>query len=119
VLADARDHKLVIVSLDLIGLARTYGERLRADLAAKLSIPPANVLLNCSHTHSGPMVNREALAACGEPTELERPYLAELAARVVDICVTADRSLRPVRVAVHEALPTWGSTGATARPAAR
>ncbi|MBI4579956.1 MAG: hypothetical protein HY718_09660 [Planctomycetes bacterium] len=102
VLADGRGSKLAIVSLDLIGLAGSYGERLRADIAARLGVPPANVLVNCSHTHSGPMMNRETLAACGEPTELERRYLADLAAKVVDICGAAERGLQPVRVAVHE-----------------
>ncbi len=102
VLRDANGQALVIVSLDLIGLGQAFGAELRERIASEVQVPPDTVLLNCSHTHSGPMMYREAMAACGEPKETERAYLGELLRRVVKMCVAAADDCRPVRVTVHE-----------------
>jgi neutral ceramidase len=102
VLKDPDGRTLVIVSLDLIGLSRSYCDPLRAEIAKKLGTPVANVLLNCSHTHSGPMMYRDVMVMCGPPTEIERKYMDALAPKVVDLCTTAARRLRPVVVRVFQ-----------------
>jgi hypothetical protein len=101
-LEDIRGSRLCIISLDLIGLGRAYGEELRQRISDRLAIPVAQVLLNCSHTHSGPMMYRDSLAACGEPTVMERAYLEGLADKVIAGCLRAQRDLSPVRASVHE-----------------
>ncbi|MGB9626660.1 MAG: neutral/alkaline non-lysosomal ceramidase N-terminal domain-containing protein, partial [Phycisphaerae bacterium] len=102
VLQDARGHTLVFVSLDLIGLSRPCGDALRAEIAGKLHTPAENVILNCSHTHSGPMMYRDVLAACGPPKDIERKYMEELAAKVVAMCAAAADRLAPVMVRVFQ-----------------
>ncbi len=102
VLKDARGRVLVLVSLDLIGLSRPYGDALRAEIARKLRAPAENIILNCSHTHSGPMMYRDILAACGPPKDIERAYMEELAPKVVAVCAAAADRLAPVVVRVFQ-----------------
>jgi hypothetical protein len=102
ILKDARGRVLVFVSLDLIGLSRSYGDALRAEIAKKLRTPAENVILNCSHTHSGPMMYRDIIAACGPPKDIERKYMEELASKVVNLCGAAADRLGPVVVRVFQ-----------------
>ena len=48
-------EKVVIVSLDLLFLHREIATRIRDGVTDRLGIPTRNILLCCSHTHSGPV----------------------------------------------------------------
>lgn len=43
-----------IVSLDVVNISKELADQIRDLIAARTSIPRANVLLNCSHTHTTP-----------------------------------------------------------------
>lgn len=103
VLKDAEGHTLVIVSFDLVGLTRSCSDPLRAEIAEKLGIPIENVLLNYSHTHSGPMMFRDVLAVCGPVPEIERKYTEALVRKIPALCAKAAANLSPVVVEVHQA----------------
>ncbi|MBM4036077.1 MAG: hypothetical protein FJ291_30455 [Planctomycetes bacterium] len=49
----AGDTALCIVACDLIGLTRESVETIRKQIEALTAIPAANVMLACTHTHSG------------------------------------------------------------------
>jgi hypothetical protein len=51
---DARGTRLVIVTLDLIGVPRTLRKNLEKRCGEAYKLPPEGLLLNASHTHSGP-----------------------------------------------------------------
>jgi neutral ceramidase len=51
---DAHGTRLVIVTLDLIGVPRTLRTNLERRCGESYKLPPAGLLLNASHTHSGP-----------------------------------------------------------------
>jgi hypothetical protein len=53
-LEDERGSRLVIVTLDLIGAPRALREDLERRCADAYKLPPEALLLNASHTHSGP-----------------------------------------------------------------
>ena len=53
-LEDAQGTRLVIVTLDLISVPRALRNGVAAALANEQNLPPQGLLLNCSHTHSGP-----------------------------------------------------------------
>lgn len=46
--------RLVIVTLDLIGVPRAVRESVERQARARFQLRPAEILLNASHTHSGP-----------------------------------------------------------------
>src|SRR3954453_6004386 len=53
-LEDGRGTRLVIVTLDLIGVPRTLRKNLERRCADAYALPSEGLLLNASHTHSGP-----------------------------------------------------------------
>lgn len=53
-LEDERGGRMVFVTLDLIGIPRTLRKSLEARAEKAWQLPPGGLLLNASHTHSGP-----------------------------------------------------------------
>jgi hypothetical protein len=53
-LEDAKGTRLVMVTIDLIGVPRTLRLNLAKRCAEAYRLPPEGLLLNASHTHSGP-----------------------------------------------------------------
>ena len=54
VLEDAHNTRLVIVTLDLIGIPQGFREDVVAACQKQHKLPPGSILLNASHTHCGP-----------------------------------------------------------------
>ena len=46
---------VVIAALDVVFVPLPHADRIRAAIGRRVGIPAENVLLNCSHTHLGPM----------------------------------------------------------------
>jgi neutral ceramidase len=82
------------VTLDLIAWSRHRCERPRAVIAEQAGIPSEHVLINCSHTHSGPYTD-ESLDLCGS---LNVPYLPVVEQAIGDAVIQAAAGLRPVTV---------------------
>ncbi|MBM3892698.1 MAG: hypothetical protein FJ388_26565, partial [Verrucomicrobia bacterium] len=55
-LRDPHGHRVVIVSCDLIGLHRSVSDDVFARAKKRFKLDRADVLLCCSHTHSGPVI---------------------------------------------------------------
>jgi len=53
---DDGETKLAIVVCDLVGVDRTYLDRAKQLIKKRCGIPPSNVLISCTHTHTGPPV---------------------------------------------------------------
>jgi neutral ceramidase len=62
VLEDAQGGRVLCLSLDMIGLSWTMSARLRHELAAQTGISFDRIIVNFSHTHSGPMSGFEGYA---------------------------------------------------------
>jgi hypothetical protein len=57
-LEDAKGYKAVYVALDLIGLARETSEKMCRQIMTQHGLSRNQILINCSHTHSAPVFNR-------------------------------------------------------------
>ena len=53
-LLDDGEARGAVLGYDLLGLDETFIRKIRKDVAAQLECPEANVILSCTHTHSGP-----------------------------------------------------------------
>ena len=53
-LLDDGDAKGAVLGYDLLGLDEPFIRKIRKNVAAQLGCPEANVILSCTHTHSGP-----------------------------------------------------------------
>lgn len=60
-ISDAENHRLVIVTLDLISIPQALRDSLLDQAEQKFGLKPAEILLNVSHTHCGPMVSPETI----------------------------------------------------------
>ncbi len=56
VLEDSTGYRSVWVSSDLLGFPRAMSDRIKAELGKELGINKGQIVLNSSHTHSGPVL---------------------------------------------------------------
>ena len=55
-LEDAKDNRAVIVSTDTLGITASIYNNLKVRLAKEYKLQPAQIMLNASHTHTGPVL---------------------------------------------------------------
>ncbi len=98
----ADGSRAVIVTTDLIGLPREISEDVAARAMAKHGLERAQILLNSSHTHSGPMVrpNLPNLIQFtdGQTAAMDR-YARALADNLLAVIDAAIADLAPARAA--------------------
>ena len=98
VLEDAAGTRAVLISLDLIGTDLGRNTELCLAIASAVGVAPAAVIVNSSHTHSGPMMGIERYATLQpKPPELHQ-YELELNEKLLRLAIEAARDLREVRV---------------------
>lgn len=73
-LVDDGERKVLLISLDLLGVDEWFVQKIRKALAEILGIPEHAVLLSCTHTHSGP----ETRALAAHPEQFNHPYIEKL-----------------------------------------
>ena len=57
VIEDARGERAVLITTDLIGFPKNISDRIRDQLKVKFNLSRAQIILNSSHTHSGPVLS--------------------------------------------------------------
>lgn len=75
---------LILISCDLVGLSTKRIERVRQIIQSQTGIPAQDIMVHCTHTHSGP--NATELTGWGEP---DLPYLEVLPGRIAEAAVAA------------------------------
>ena len=75
---DDRKARLLIISCDLLGLTVARADRIRSQVGATLGLPARNILLACTHTHSGPAT--ESMPGLGR---VDRNYMQNLPRAIV------------------------------------
>jgi hypothetical protein len=88
--------KAVLIACDLLFIQAPHVDRMRGRIGESLGVPPAQVLINTSHTHLGPMLPGWH-PVVGEQAELQEHYLHELEARFVEAARDAHGALQPAR----------------------
>lgn len=81
------DSKAVIVSCDLLGFDLSVADEIRRRIAEAVGINASNVLLTCTHTHSGP----DSLAT-------EGLWLNKVKTKIVDLASALAGALEPARL---------------------
>ncbi|XZE36659.1 neutral/alkaline non-lysosomal ceramidase N-terminal domain-containing protein [Pirellulaceae bacterium SH501] len=98
---DDGNTRVALVALDLITTTRWLTTETRERIAAKTSIPAANVLLSATHSHTGPVMydpanSRYQLLGNGNPAT--EKYMAELPEKIANCVAQALHGLQVVRV---------------------
>src|SRR5439155_2673454 len=99
-LKDAKGKGFVLVSFDVVGLPHELSDRLRTDIVNDLGVVWNLVVLNASHTHSGPYMIRSLMAGLGPPPQIEIDYFKSLEEKIIQATRTAAKALKPVSIEV-------------------
>lgn len=107
VLEDGAGKRGVIVTLDLVGIDRSFAARVAESLSKQHRFPREAVALSTSHTHSGPVVGRNLAPLHYERLEPEQQrkldaYADELLGKISTVVGEAVEALAPARL-------QWGS----------
>ena len=95
ILLDDGKTKLAIVVCDLIGFTSAAVADLRHRIAKKSSIPAVNILISCTHTHSGPAT----MPLRGVMGYVDAEWLAEAQHKIVDLIAALSAGLVPAQFA--------------------
>jgi len=90
---DAGEQRVVIVTLDLIGVPRSLRLHVERECGTRFGLKPHEILLNASHTHSGPLVTPDRMelertfsrAANSEQVKAVQDYIGFLEKTVVEL----------------------------------
>ena len=92
---------VVLVTVDLLGVTARMTDRVASEVARRHRMPRANVLLNASHTHCGPVVD-EQLSVAYDLSEEQwtaiRAYTTRLEELLIGVVGQAVSRLAPARL---------------------
>ncbi|MGI6081880.1 MAG: neutral/alkaline non-lysosomal ceramidase N-terminal domain-containing protein [Limnochordia bacterium] len=89
---DDGDKQVAMIILDLLAIERSEVQKMRTLIEEATGIPPENVLIACTHTHTGPITYLSH-------RRRDEAYLSWLVRRVSDCVQLALKRLRPARLA--------------------
>jgi hypothetical protein len=104
-LEDREGRRLVVVTTDLLGFPAAVAEPICDSIREKTGLKREQILLNSSHTHTGPMLGLDVKGLDGlPPGDAQRTvaYTRQLQDKVVDVVVRATASLEPAQL-------SWGT----------
>ncbi|OQY95259.1 MAG: hypothetical protein B6D37_06265 [Sphingobacteriales bacterium UTBCD1] len=100
-LEDAGGKRCVLVTLDLCMIPKEMSDWIRGQLKLKYKLDKAQVILNCSHTHSGPVLTN-SLSNAYDINDAEKQkiksYTENLSRQIVALVGAAINSLQPADV---------------------
>ncbi|GBD37100.1 Neutral ceramidase [bacterium HR36] len=104
-LQDSKGTRLVLVTLDVIGLPRDLSEEMYQDIRQKTGLPREAVVFACSHTHTGPVIYGNLMdmypLTPDQPEKLKK-YREFLRQTVVKLVSEAVAELRPAQLLYGE-----------------
>lgn len=104
VLEDSSGARAALVALDLVGIDRLLSLAVRDALEKKYGLTKSQIAINCSHTHTGPVVShnlRAMYALDEEQSRLVDEYTAALEKKIVALVGEAIKNLAPAAI-------SWG-----------
>lgn len=110
VLEDPAGHRVALVTLDLVGIDREVSNNVRDRLQKEHQLDRAQVALNCSHTHTGPVVGhnlRPMFFFGDEQASLVRAYTSTLEDSIVAVVGEAISKLAPREISFNAGQATF------------
>ncbi len=98
---DARGEKAVLVTMDLIGIPKSMSENIKGRLKNLYRLSDGQIILNTSHTHSGPALADNLLDVYPmDPLQLAdvKQYSKALENKVVKMVGKSLGKMRPVKI---------------------
>jgi len=105
-LVDAQDQRLVIVTMDLISIPLAVRESVLSQAEKQFGLQPAEILLNVSHTHCGPMISPKTITNWGiDPIYVGKTaaYVKELETKIIEVIGAALAKVQPSKLSYGHA----------------
>ncbi|MFN0196931.1 MAG: neutral/alkaline non-lysosomal ceramidase N-terminal domain-containing protein [Planctomycetaceae bacterium] len=127
-LEDVHGNRCVMVTLDLIGVPRSVRENVEQRVEKEWNLPPSGLLMNASHTHSGPELRSRYLLLKHRDAKwiaMAEAYTADLENKIVELVGKAISNLAPANlyyshgragVSMNRRLPTPGGVNNSPYP---
>jgi hypothetical protein len=112
---DAKRGRVVIVGTDLIGLPRNVTDVVAARVQKEYGLERSRLMLNSSHTHSGPLIrgNLEMFELTPEESEAVSEYTRKLTDRLVTVIGGALAALQPASLEFGNGRASFGQNRRT------
>jgi len=95
--------QLAIVTLDIIGLSKTYVHIIRERVCRANGIPEKNIMISCSHSHSAPRGSHNMTMDVFEAgTALDEAYVAKVIEAVAEIVAEAAAGAVPAELGIEK-----------------
>ena len=98
---DAKGKKAVLITNDLVEIPKYYADRIRDRIGAKYGLTRSQIILNCSHTHSGPVLY-DAFANIypldADQLTKVKAYSEKFETQIVDLVGKAINSMVPAQI---------------------
>jgi len=89
-----KNIRVGIICCDLLHLKRDFADRVVEDIEERCDIPRGNLMIACSHTHSGPQT------ADSSVVKKEKKYLESLRGKLVNAARDAIKNFKEVKIGI-------------------
>lgn len=107
-IADSHGSTCVLITTDLIAFPRSLRDEVAQSVQERFGIPSTHVMLNCSHTHGGPVVVDDfeksiLYALAPDQDRVVQQYYTQLRENLKDVAARAIENLSPSKLGFSEA----------------
>ena len=99
IIFDDGENKIALVCMDLLFFSKKYVKEVRERASKKIDIKSNNIMISCSHTHSGPWASgRLDLEAMERGLNPDYDYVKDLKNKIVDLIIKANNNMFEAKV---------------------
>lgn len=101
VVEDAGGEQAVLITADLLGVPKHVSDRIRMRLEAKHKLSKAQIIINSSHTHTGPVLENslpDIYALTEEQLKTVEDYTRKLEEQLINLVGVALNAMVPVQL---------------------
>lgn len=101
---DNENNSLIMIAIDLLFLDAKVIREIRSEISAKSDVKAENIMISCTHTHSGP-VTLDMLAFRNDPIVpgIDPKYMNQLKQNIVESAIKAVNNAKSAEIAISSA----------------
>lgn len=108
VIEDSNEGHFVIVTMDLLSISHEISEELAERIIDKFGIQRSELMLTCSHNHSGPVILPSYLEFTSEELKSVARYTQKLTEDIFEVVCNAWSDLKPAKLFSDHGNATFG-----------
>jgi hypothetical protein len=86
--------KWILITCDLLGISSVYISEAKALISKKIGIPKSDILIHCSHTHMGPVLEKVPAERIEKLGGQDDEYIAMLIRKLADAAKIASENMK-------------------------